>query len=125
MTHPKKKRKIDQLQTKNLKEQKSSLVLHHGDCLEILPSLRQGSVDLVVTSPPYNLGINYRTFDDTAGRTDFLNWCSSWAAELKRVLTPDGSFFLNVGAAPSNPFLPHQIILAFTEGPSPLFVLQN
>ena len=29
--------------------------LRHGDCLEILPTLADGSVDLVVTSPPYNL----------------------------------------------------------------------
>ena len=39
-------------------------VLHHGDCLQVLPTLPDGSVDLVVTSPPYNLGINYRSFDD-------------------------------------------------------------
>ena len=100
-------------------------MLHHGDCLQVLPALPEGSVDLVVTSPPYNLGINYRSFDDTAGRTEFLAWCLAWAAEVKRVLSDDGSFFLNVGAAPANPLMPHQIVLAFTEGPEPLFVLQN
>jgi len=88
-------------------------VLHHGDCLKVLPALPEKSVDLVVTSPPYNLGINYRSFDDTAGRTEFLEWCKAWATELKRVLADDGSFFLNVGAAPANPLMPHQIILAF------------
>ena len=102
-----------------------SFQLRHGDCLEVLPSLDPGSHDLVVTSPPYNLGINYRSFDDTAGRSDFLEWCRLWSAEVKRVLTDDGSFFLNVGAAPSNPLFPHQVILALTEGPEPLFVLQN
>ncbi|PAW68361.1 MAG: site-specific DNA-methyltransferase [Verrucomicrobiia bacterium Tous-C4TDCM] len=100
-------------------------VLHHGDCLQVLPTLPDGSIDLVVTSPPYNLGISYRSFDDTAGRGEFLEWCRAWATEVKRVLTDDGSFFLNVGASPSNPLLPHQIVIAFTEGPDALFTLQN
>jgi len=102
-----------------------ALNLNHGDCLKVLPTLPDGSVDLVVTSPPYNLGINYRSFDDTASRTEFLEWCKAWATELKRVLADDGSFFLNVGAAPANPLMPHQIVLALTDGPDALFTLQN
>lgn len=102
-----------------------AIFLHHGDCLEVLPTLPDASVDLIVTSPPYNLGINYRSFDDTAGRAEFLEWCQTWATELKRVLADDGSFFLNVGAAPSNPLMPHQIAIAFTEGEDALFSLQN
>ncbi|MFT4177317.1 MAG: site-specific DNA-methyltransferase [Luteolibacter sp.] len=99
--------------------------LLHGDSLELLPSLAAASFDLVVTSPPYNLGIGYRTFKDTAPREEFLLWCGLWAAQVKRLLTPDGSFFLNIGAAPANPLLPHQLVLSLTEGPEPLFVLQN
>lgn len=96
--------------------------LHHGDCLEVLPALPAESIDLVVTSPPYNLGIDYRSYDDTSSRSDFLDWCRRWAAEVRRVMTADASFFLNVGAAPSNPLFPHQVVLALTED---LFVLQN
>ncbi len=99
--------------------------LLHGDCLEILPTLASDSFDLVVTSPPYNLGISYKSFKDTAPREEFLNCCRIWAAELKRVMSDDASFFLNVGAAPANPLLPHQLILALTEGDDALFVLQN
>lgn len=99
--------------------------LIHGDCLEVMSSLAEGCVDLVVTSPPYNLGIQYKTFKDTASRGDFLAWCVEWATELKRVMADDGSFFLNVGAAPANPLLPHQLLLALTDGKDPLFVLQN
>lgn len=99
--------------------------LLHGDCVEILPSLTAGSFDLVVTSPPYNLGISYKSFKDTAPREEFLKWCRKWAAEVKRVMSDDASFFLNVGAAPANPLLPHQLILSLTEGNAPLFVLQN
>ena len=96
-----------------------------GDCLQTLPTLPAESFDLVVTSPPYNLGIAYSQFKDTAPREEFLAWCKSWATEVKRVMADDASFFLNIGAAPSNPLLPHQLILALTEGEQPLFVLQN
>lgn len=99
--------------------------LHHGDCLQVLPALAAGSVDLVVTSPPYNLGISYKTFKDTAPREQYLAWCRDWAAEVKRVMAEDASFFLNVGAAPANPLMPHQLILALTDGDEPLFTLQN
>lgn len=99
--------------------------LLHGDCLKVLPTLDAGSVDLVVTSPPYNLGINYKSFKDTAPREEFLKWCHAWASEVKRVMADDASFFLNVGAAPANPLMPHQVILALTEGAEPLFTLQN
>lgn len=99
--------------------------LFHGDCLQVLPTLSAGSQDLVVTSPPYNLGIAYKSFKDTAPRDEFLNWCLLWAAEVKRVMADDASFFLNVGAAPANPLMPHQLLLALTDGTDPLFVLQN
>ena len=96
-----------------------------GDCLKTLPGLAAGSFDLVVTSPPYNLGIAYKSFKDTAPREEFLSWCTAWSSELKRVMADDASFFLNVGAAPANPLLPHQLILALTDGAEPLFTLQN
>jgi site-specific DNA-methyltransferase (adenine-specific) len=101
------------------------LELLHGDCLQTLPTLAEKSFDLVVTSPPYNLGIAYSSFKDTAPREEFLAWCKSWAAKVKRVMADDASFFLNIGASPSNPLLPHQLILALTEGAEPLFILQN
>ncbi|MGJ8632767.1 MAG: DNA-methyltransferase [Luteolibacter sp.] len=96
-----------------------------GDCLETLPTLPEKFYDLVVTSPPYNLGIAYSKFKDTAPREKFLSWCKLWAAEVKRVMAEDASFFLNIGASPSSPLLPHQLILALTEGKEPLFTLQN
>jgi len=95
--------------------------LHLGDCVEGMRTLEPGSVDVVVTSPPYNLGIDYSSFDDTAGRDDFLDWCHEWAGEIRRVLKDDGSFFLNLGAAPKNPYMPHELLLRLRD----LFELQN
>ena len=83
--------------------------------------LPQASVDLIVTSPPYNLGIAYSEYSDGEDRATYLEWCRRWAAEARRVLKGDGSLFLNVGAAPSNPLLPHEIVMLLRD----LFVLQN
>ncbi|MGV3721753.1 MAG: DNA methyltransferase, partial [Actinomycetota bacterium] len=52
--------------------------------------LDAGSVDVVVTSPPYNLGIAYGTHDDAVPRDEYLAWCDQWAQSVKRVLASDG-----------------------------------
>ena len=83
--------------------------------------LAAASVDLVVTSPPYNLGISYGKYSDRQDRRSYLDWCGEWAEQICRVLKSNGSFFLNIGAAPSNPMLPHEIVMALRE----FFVLQN
>ena len=44
-----------------------------GDCIPILGGLAAGAVDVVVTSPPYNLGVRYRTYDDTMPRREYLS----------------------------------------------------
>jgi site-specific DNA-methyltransferase (adenine-specific) len=91
------------------------------DCVEGMASLPQAGVDLVVTSPPYNLGVRYRKYSDRQDRQSYLNWCATWAAGIRRILKPTGSFFLNIGSAPSNPMLPHEIVFQLRD----LFVLQN
>ncbi len=91
------------------------------DCVAGMAKISASSVDLVVTSPPYNLGVRYRKYSDRQDRQLYLEWCASWAAQIRRVLKPSGSFFLNIGAAPSNPMLPHEIVFQFRD----LFILQN
>ena len=95
--------------------------LELADCLDAMSKLRKQSIDLVVTSPPYNLGIAYAKYFDREQREDYLRWCLRWAAELRRLLKPAGSFFLNLGSSPSNPMLPHELVLQLRR----LFVLQN
>jgi len=53
-----------------------------------------------------------------------LNWSAKWAGQIRRILRSNGSFFLNVGSAPSNPMLPHQIVIELTSASSG-FLLQN
>jgi site-specific DNA-methyltransferase (adenine-specific) len=92
-----------------------------GDCLDILPTLAAGSVDVVVTSPPYNLGIAYRSYDDRLAEEAYLDWLCRVAEEIRRVMAPDASFFLNVAGSSNAPWLPFELIVRLRR----LFVLQN
>lgn len=78
-------------------------------------------MDVVVTSPPYNLGVNYSGYDDTASRNTYLKWMGDWAGEIKRILADGGSLFLNVGSKPTDPLVPFQVL----EVMSKHFTLQN
>ncbi len=92
-----------------------------GDCLDVLPTLPAASVDVIVTSPPYNIGIAYRSYDDRLPREKYLAWLAEVGNRLARVLKPDGSFFLNVGSTGSDPWIAMDVAGAFREN----FVLQN
>jgi len=99
----------------------TELFLKVQDCVQGMGELPEESVDLVVTSPPYNLGIKYRQYDDQKHWNEYWDWSLAWTAQVKRVLKNDGSFFLNLGACPSNPLLPHELAVRLKD----LFVLQN
>lgn len=103
------------------KSDRAEYQLIHGDCLRGISHLPDNFVDVVITSPPYNLGIKYGRYDDHQLRDEYLKWSLQWAAQVQRVLKDSGSFFLNIGGAPSNPLLPHQLILETCK----LFTLQN
>ena len=88
---------------------KATMQFFHGDCLSVLPELEAGSVGVVVTSPPYNLGIKYRSYRDDLPRTDYLNWSDRWIRAVARTLSDRGSLFLNVGAKPTDPWIPLEV----------------
>src|SRR5690349_16618487 len=69
-----------------------------GDCLSELRNLPDNSIEVIVTSPPYNIGVRYRSYDDRKPRAAYLAWLAEIGAELRRVLNASGSFFLNVGS---------------------------
>jgi len=75
-----------------------------GDCLDVLDRFAPGSIDVIVTSPPYNLGIRYRSYDDTMPREEYLRWTGEWVRLAATRLSRNGSLFLNVGAKPTDPW---------------------
>ena len=75
-----------------------------SDCVDVFRHLAPRSVDVIVTSPPYNLGIEYHRYQDSLTPEDYLAWTHQWVLAATRVLRPDGSLFLNVGAKPTDPW---------------------
>jgi site-specific DNA-methyltransferase (adenine-specific) len=82
----------------------ATLRFYLGDSLDILPALPQHSLDVIVTSPPYNLGIRYRSYKDTLPREHYLKWTGDWVKLAAEALAQDGSLFLNVGGKPTDPW---------------------
>jgi site-specific DNA-methyltransferase (adenine-specific) len=69
--------------------------IYAGDCLDLFPQIESNSINLVVTSPPYNLGIKYDVYNDRIEWGEYLDWSRKWLAEAHRVLAPDGRLCLN------------------------------
>ena len=92
------------------------------DCIDgMRKRLKPESIDVVVTSPPYNIGVKYGTYDDRIPRKDYLDWLGQWAAAVKQVLKDDGSLFLNIGSKPTDPVVPFEVLYAIKSH----FKLQN
>lgn len=77
-----------------------SVTLHNGDALEVLRTLAAGSVDCIVTSPPYYRQRDYGVegqygLESTLG--EYVETMRAVFAEARRVLADDGTFWLNLG----------------------------
>jgi site-specific DNA-methyltransferase (adenine-specific) len=82
----------------------ATLTFYCADSLALLPRFPPHSVDVIVTSPPYNLGVRYRTYRDDIPRAKYLAWTRRWLRAATGCLAKDGSLFLNVGAKPTDPW---------------------
>jgi len=71
--------------------------IYLGDALDLLKKIPSNSIDLVVTSPPYNIG---KVYERSLPIDEYLNWCEQWLQEIFRVVTESGSFWLNLGYVP-------------------------
>lgn len=85
--------------------------LYRGKCEEVLPSLQDESVNLIVTSPPYNLGevkkggyyggkgkgldISYDKHIDKMVSNEYRDWQHQILNECWRILKPNGAIFYN------------------------------
>lgn len=85
----------------------------HGDCLDVMRTMKDASADLIVTSPPYNLsgGANgfgpkslwkaaklangYDTYSDDLPYADYVEWQKACLTEMWRLLSPTGAIFYN------------------------------
>lgn len=72
----------------------ADVVLFEGDCSALLADIPSESVDLVITSPPYNIG---KSYEKSTSLEAYLQSQELVIAELDRVLTPAGSLCWQVG----------------------------
>lgn len=80
-------------------------MIYNMDCLEGMKSLSDASIDICVTSPPYNLNIQYGEYKDNKPYDKYLRWMYEVFGEIKRILKPNGHFFLNVGYSNIHPWI--------------------
>ena len=100
-------------------ENKYNFIL--GDCLEELKSIDDKSISVVITSPPYNIGLKYHKYKDKKPREQYLEWIYDIFVELKRVLKDDGHIFLNIGYTNKDPWISMEVAMKLKS----LFVMQN
>ena len=106
----------------NISRDGQDYALYNMDCIEGMKRyLAPRSVDVVVTSPPYNLGTSYKSYDDKMERVDYVEWMGQWGQAVSEILADEGSIFLNIGGKPTDPWGPFEVLFRLREH----FVLQN
>jgi len=68
-----------------------------GDSSNLLSQLDSDSIDLIVTSPPYNVGMDYDEYKDDMGISDYHKWLRKMCRKLFRVINPNANIFINIG----------------------------
>lgn len=69
--------------------------VHHGDALDVLPGIADGSVDLIFADPPYNIGKRFgESHDRWPSEESYLDWCYQWLELCLTKLSPQGSMYL-------------------------------
>lgn len=99
----------------------SHLRFFHGDSEQILRRLPRNRASVIVTSPPYNLGVQYRSYEDALPHDSYLEWTARWLGAARGALHDEGSLFLNVGAKPTSPW----VALDIAQQARRHFALQN
>jgi site-specific DNA-methyltransferase (adenine-specific) len=95
--------------------------IHNQDCIQGMNSLPADSVDIVTTSPPYNLNISYNTYKDNKPRQEYLSWLDQVFQAIHRCLKDNGHFWLNVGYSNIDPWVGMDVAQVARNH----FVLQN
>jgi len=68
----------------------------NGNCIEVMAKMPESSVDLIVTSPPYGVGIAYDSFNDDVEFEQYKVFSANWLREAYRVLKDDGRIAMNI-----------------------------
>jgi site-specific DNA-methyltransferase (adenine-specific) len=80
--------------------------IYCGDCLDLMREMPSEKVDLIITSPPYNVGKDYDLYSDVKPLKDYLGWCEIWITECFRILKNGGRICINIANTGRKPYVP-------------------
>jgi len=83
------------VQTRRIKMEVNKVYL--GDCIEIMRTLPDKSIDLVFADPPFNIGIKYDVHNDNMPYEEYYNWSEKWIKETYRLLKNNGTIYIAIG----------------------------
>jgi len=66
-----------------------------GDCLNIMKSIPDNSIDVTFADPPFNLKKKYNGYRDSKEFHEYLEWSKRWIYEMVRITKPTGSIFVH------------------------------
>lgn len=72
-----------------------TLRIYHDDILRA-DYIKDSSIDLIITSPPYSLDIQYNSLDDKMSYRDYLVFTKEWLNKCHKLAKDDGRFCLNI-----------------------------
>jgi len=81
---------------KNLVFNEHNLEIFNNDFINIDLSEYKDKINLIITSPPYNLSIEYGQHNDSINYEDYLNWTKKWLQKSYELLTDDGRICVNI-----------------------------
>lgn len=92
-------------------------IIYNKDCLEGLKELPNKSVQMVITSPPYNMGDEryYKNYNDNKSSKEYVNWLKEINSQIYRVLKDDGVYVLNINYNRKTPYEYHKVIVDCVE----------
>ena len=67
-----------------------------GDCIIEMAKLPESTIDLIVTSPPYNVGIDYDSHDDRMMMDEYWEFTEQWLTQAYRLIKDDGRVAINI-----------------------------
>jgi len=68
----------------------------NGNCIEVMGEMEESTIDLIVTSPPYGVGISYDVHDDDVEFEEYKVFTKEWLNQAFRILKDDGRIALNI-----------------------------
>ena len=97
--------------------------IYEIDCIKGIKIMEKQSLlaDVIITSPPYNIGKKYNQYDDEKPREEYLDMMEELAEGSSKIMNDSSSFFLNVGGKPSDMWIPLDIAQRFRKK----LILQN